>query len=126
MVNIYQQHTMKKLSLLIIILFLSACTPANENEPSNPTPTEVPTPSTAVINISEIATHNTPQDCWIIVNNMVYDVTEYIVNHPAGAKTITDTCGAESTAAFDNIKDGRGHSPSANRLLADYLLGPLE
>lgn len=33
----------------------------------------------------EIALHSDSTDCWIIVNGKVWDVTQYLVNHPGGA-----------------------------------------
>lgn len=30
----------------------------------------------------EIAKHNTTDDCWIVINNIVLDVTDYLNQHP--------------------------------------------
>jgi cytochrome b involved in lipid metabolism len=32
----------------------------------------------------EIAKHNTEHDLWIVINNMVYDVTKFQKVHPGG------------------------------------------
>lgn len=32
----------------------------------------------------EIATHNSPSDCWIVVDNQVWDVSEFVSEHPGG------------------------------------------
>jgi len=57
--------------------------------------------------LADIAKHNTPADCWIILNNTeVYNVTAYLNLHPAGAGPITPFCGANATTAFNNV----GHS----------------
>jgi cytochrome b involved in lipid metabolism len=31
---------------------------------------------------AEVAKHNTADDCWIIVNGMVFDVTKFLAQHP--------------------------------------------
>jgi len=69
----------------------------------------------------EIASHNTAESCWIVVNGKVYDVTSYIDRHPAGAQTILDYCGKDATQAF-----ARYHSASAWQLLEQYFIGYVE
>lgn len=32
----------------------------------------------------EVAKHDTEDDCWMIIHNKVYDVTEYVGEHPGG------------------------------------------
>eukprot|EP00462_Mataza_sp_D1_P006567 CAMPEP_0175124112 /NCGR_PEP_ID=MMETSP0087-20121206/2602_1 /TAXON_ID=136419 /ORGANISM="Unknown Unknown, Strain D1" /LENGTH=835 /DNA_ID=CAMNT_0016405847 /DNA_START=32 /DNA_END=2536 /DNA_ORIENTATION=- len=56
---------------------------------------------------SELAKHSTANDCWVAINNRVYDMTTYLPFHPAGATTITPWCGREGTAAFNGQA---GHS----------------
>lgn len=36
------------------------------------------------ITTEEIAKHNTPDDLWIVVENTVYDLTEFAPQHPGG------------------------------------------
>ncbi len=77
------------------------------------------------LTVSEAAKHNTAQDCWLIISNKVYDVTNFLSSHPGGAGTIIPFCGQEATMAFDT-KDGRGvHSQTANALLASYYIGDI-
>jgi len=59
--------------------------------------------------LAEIATHNSAASCWLIINNSVYDLTQYLGDHPAGAKRILRYCGSDATSAFDNV----GHSDQA-------------
>jgi cytochrome b involved in lipid metabolism len=30
----------------------------------------------------QVATHNSEKDCWIIVNNKVFDLTNFLNEHP--------------------------------------------
>ncbi|KAI6007448.1 FMN-dependent dehydrogenase-domain-containing protein [Pisolithus albus] len=38
--------------------------------------------------------------CWVIIRNRVYDVTDFIFNHPGGPQVIMDYAGQDATAAF--------------------------
>lgn len=100
----------------------------NESSVSvTPTPTPIPTAkSGTTLSSSEVAKHNTSSDCWLIISGKVYNVTNYLVEHPGGVSVITKYCGKESTNAF-NTKDGdgSGHSSYANSLLAKYYIGNL-
>lgn len=73
----------------------------------------------------EVLKNNNASDCWIIVNNSVYEVTKYLSLHPGGADRITPFCGKDATVAYDN-KDGRGtHSATANQDLFSLKIGNL-
>lgn len=84
---------------------------------------DVVPPGLPKYSVAEVSSHATSEDCWLIVNARVYDVTGYLSNHPGGQRTITPWCGMESTAAFAT-EDGRGeHSPEAWIDLERYLIG---
>jgi cytochrome b involved in lipid metabolism len=38
----------------------------------------------------DVARHNKPNDCWIIVDGKVYDVTSYILDHPGGESILNN------------------------------------
>jgi L-lactate dehydrogenase (cytochrome) len=40
------------------------------------------------ISVSEVAKHANPDDCWIVVNGKVYDLTKFAPNHPGGASSM--------------------------------------
>lgn len=77
------------------------------------------------LNLQEIAKHNTVRDCWLIINNKVYNVTSYLFIHPGGSGMIFPYCGKEATRAFQTKDIGRPHSSYADSLLASYYLGEL-
>lgn len=58
------------------------------------------------ISNAELASHNTPEDCWIAVDGRVYDVTKFLPQHPGGAKIITDLAGKECTEQFFALHRG--------------------
>jgi cytochrome b involved in lipid metabolism len=75
---------------------------------------------------SDVATHNTVSDCWQIINGKVYNVTDYIPLHPAGADKIIPFCGKDASVAF-NTKGGKGpHSQKAEEKLNNYYIGLLK
>lgn len=74
----------------------------------------------------EIAKHNIASDCWMIVNDNVYDVTTYLPIHPGGADRISNLCGADGTTAFTSQGGNGSHSTNANRDLAALRLGTID
>jgi L-lactate dehydrogenase (cytochrome) len=36
------------------------------------------------VSVAEIRKHSTENDCWIVVNGDVWDITEFIPSHPGG------------------------------------------
>ena len=77
----------------------------------------------SLISMAEVAKHSTADDCWMIVSNKVYNVTNYINMHPAGPDTIIPYCGKDATVPFDT-KGGKGsHSNRAQNILDKYYVG---
>jgi cytochrome b involved in lipid metabolism len=51
------------------------------------------------ITLDELGQHNSESDCWVVYENNVYDVTEYLSQHPGGSDAISEHCG---TTDFEN------------------------
>jgi cytochrome b involved in lipid metabolism len=61
-------------------------------------------PQATVISDEEVAEHDTPEDCWVIFHESVYDMTKYALTHPGpGAEAIHPWCGLDGTTAFDAV-----------------------
>ncbi|GER50776.1 cytochrome b5 [Striga asiatica] len=71
--------------------------------------------------LSELAQHNTRQDCWVTVFGKVYNVTSFIDEHPGGADILLASTGKDATAEFDDV----GHSHEAWAMLEKYYVGEL-
>ncbi|PWY78441.1 mitochondrial cytochrome b2 [Aspergillus sclerotioniger CBS 115572] len=56
-----------------------------------------------VFDAAEIAKHNTPDSCWVILYGKVYDVTDFLSEHPGGAKIILKLAGKDATEEYDPI-----------------------
>jgi len=78
------------------------------------------------LSLTEISRHNSAADCWLVINNEVYDVTSYLRAHPGGVGIVVPYCGQpDGTQAFAT-KAGRGsHSSTARTELQQFLLGPV-
>ncbi len=72
------------------------------------------------LTLYEVEKHNSPSDCYMVINNNVYDVSNYGSEHPGGSSAIYDNCGKEVTGLFARI-----HSNSAWDLLKKYKIATL-
>lgn len=79
----------------------------------------------STLSLTEIAKHNKSSDCWLLINNKVYNVSSYISAHPGGAGTIISSCGKESTQLYNTKGGNNPHSSNANNMLAAYYVGNL-
>ena len=88
--------------------------------------TKITSLSGVTLNMTEIAKHNSASDCWLLINDKVYDVTAAISAHPGGSSAITRHCGQEATQAFNTKDVGRPHSGNAASQLAAYYIGDFD
>jgi len=52
--------------------------------------------------LEEVAQHDKQEDCWIVINDKVYDVTPFVSTHPGGL-AILRNAGKDSTIGFEKI-----------------------
>ena len=76
--------------------------------------------SIASIALTEVAQHATADDCWSVVNGNVYDLTQWINEHPGGSGPIESMCGVDATTAFNNQHNGQGDAETS---LASFQIG---
>lgn len=88
-----------------------------------PAPTPTPTPTAREYTRADVAQRNTPSNCWTIINNNVYDLTQWINAHPGGPGAIRSLCGTDGSSSFRSMHDNEARPM---RELNRYLLGPLK
>ena len=76
--------------------------------------------SSSGITASEVATHNDRSSAWIIYNGKVYDVTDFISEHPGGSSSILRYAGRDATRVFN-----ANHGSTERRDLERYYIGDL-
>merc|ERR1719420_2941504 len=71
--------------------------------------------------LEEVAKHTTKQDCWVVVNGEVLDVTKFLPEHPGGVLAIMTFAGKDATHEFNMI-----HPPDVvGKYAPDAVIGLL-
>jgi len=74
-----------------------------------------------LLTVQEVAKHSSKEDCWVIIENNVYDVTTFLSDHPGGKRAILMYAGKDGTKEFKMLHN--------KNILKKYgknlLLGPL-
>uniref|UniRef100_A0A1B6CYB1 Cytochrome b5 n=1 Tax=Clastoptera arizonana TaxID=38151 RepID=A0A1B6CYB1_9HEMI len=58
---------------------------------------------------------------WIIIHNSVYNVTEFLNEHPGGEEVLLEQSGKDASEAFEDV----GHSTDARDMMENYKIGEL-
>jgi cytochrome b involved in lipid metabolism len=125
------------LILTLFLTFISGCAQKQNTQPTDKpsttqqqaTPNEQATGTATAqkYSMEEIAKHSTKEDCWMLIDGKVYDVTNNIGVHPGGA-AILEGCGKDATTLFETRPVGSGtpHSDKARGYLAKAYIGDLQ
>ncbi|KAI9355212.1 FAD binding domain-containing protein [Pilaira anomala] len=72
--------------------------------------------------LAEVGKHNKADDCWVVVNGEVLDVTDFLADHPGGKKAILIYAGRDATEEFNMM-----HKPDVVQKYAPYaIIGTLK
>lgn len=102
--------------------------PASKSIPTKPGTdknTISPKTNVAAFTTLSVASHSSKSNCWIIISNKVYNVTNFLNTHPGGVSAITPYCGQDATNAFNSNSVGHNHSSYARSLLPTYFVGDI-
>ncbi|KAJ7287151.1 glyoxylate dehydrogenase [Mycena rebaudengoi] len=77
----------------------------------------------SLVSEQELAQHASRDSCWIIVHKKVYDITDFLDEHPGGSRIILKYAGKDATATYEPI-----HPPDviANNLPPEKHIGYAE
>ena len=67
----------------------------------------------------EIEEHNDDKSLWVVVHGVVYDVTNYALEHPGGIGILLEHAGIDGTDDFEDV----GHSADAKELMKSFKIG---
>lgn len=45
-----------------------------------------------LLSAQQIAQHKTPNDCWIVVDKQVWDMSDFVDEHPGGPNSMSLLC----------------------------------
>ncbi|MCP4804915.1 MAG: hypothetical protein GY913_02340 [Proteobacteria bacterium] len=76
------------------------------------------------LTMAEVARHDVAEDCWMVVDDTVYDVTVWIPAHPGGDHILRG-CGKDATWFFEHRDEAGGHSQAAVATLKSFRIGAL-
>jgi len=70
---------------------------------------------------ADVAKHKTQDDLWLIIDGNVYDVTEYVDEHPGGVAAIMKNARGDATKGFP----GPQHPSRVMDIVDEYKIGTL-
>lgn len=73
--------------------------------------------------LDQVKEHNTAADCWAAINGGVYNLTDWVNQHPGGSDRIIPLCGTDASAAF-NAQHGGQSKPESQ--LTQFYIGELK
>ncbi|PIN16543.1 Cytochrome b5 [Handroanthus impetiginosus] len=70
----------------------------------------------------EVAKHDKIKDCWLIINGKVYDVSQFMEEHPGGEEVMLAATAKDASSDFEDI----GHSDDAREKMGNYCIGQID
>jgi len=93
----------------------------NEKDCEKITQNEKDITQTPMFTEEDVSYHCDMSSCWIIIDGKVYDVTEFLNEHPGGIDIMLEYGGLDATAPFSDV----GHSKDAKSILQKYYIGDI-
>lgn len=69
----------------------------------------------------ELSEKNPKNETVFIIDNVVYDVTKFLDEHPGGHEVLINVAGKDGSEDFEDV----GHSFDAKELMKKYVIGEL-
>jgi predicted heme/steroid binding protein len=87
---------------------------------STPSGSTVEQSDSSVFTLEEVARRNGSTECWTIIDGNVYDITNWISEHPGGREAILSLCGKDGSTMF---RGQHGSQERPNAGLESWLIG---
>ncbi len=129
------KKTIITLIILIVIAIVASLfsnktpeviTSIEESSPRNDTVVEATTTEEVVVksySLAEVALHDKPEDCWLVIEGKVINPTQFIAEGKHPNDKILNGCGKDATLMFKNIPKHQG--PTPQEALKIYEIGVL-
>ncbi|XP_065860088.1 cytochrome b5-like [Euphorbia lathyris] len=75
-----------------------------------------------IFHFDEVLKHKDREDCWLLIHNKVFDVTDFLEEHPGGDEVILAATEKDATDDYEDI----GHSESAREMMNKYYIGDID
>lgn len=90
------------------VLFAAGCAddsdPADGNGEADTAPAQ--TSPGEEIAFSEVEDNDSADSCWAVIDQNVYDLTDWVDDHPGGGDRIENICGTDATGDFTQQHGG--------------------
>ena len=74
------------------------------------------------VTAQELAKHNKTNDCWIVIDGKVFNVTEYLNFHPGGVDEMMRGSGKDATELFNNTHSWVNYNSMLKKCLVGHLV----
>lgn len=99
-----------------------AVTALHLSEPTHRVPKQKETDNNPpIISLDQVSWHDHCADCWVVIYDRVYDITDFLQEHPGGEEILLEYAGRDATLAFRGI----GHGVELLQVLERRFLGVL-
>ena len=71
---------------------------------------------------TEFDENDSSKRIWMVIHGRIYDITEFMMDHPGGEDVLKDVSGKDATQEFENIL----HTEKARKMCKKYLIGKVK
>ncbi|KAI8604712.1 cytochrome b5 [Dissophora ornata] len=75
--------------------------------------------ATKIYTTTDLAVHNTKHSLFLAIHGKVYDISEFVDEHPGGEEVLLEEAGRDATEAFEDV----GHSDEAREIMKRFAVG---
>lgn len=114
-------------SVIVVVVLVAALLQRSASSlPATPAPAPVAATATPPAHtgytMADVAAHASAQSCWSAINGKVYNLTNWINQHPGGPDAILSICGIDGSDAFNAQHGG---DRRAQGELSSFYIGNL-